>query len=706
MYISIIVKISYNLLKEFLPQLDKNPRELAEELSRKLAEVESVSKIGNDYILEIENKALTHRPDCFSHWGIAREISAFYKAKLESIPQRKMPPKSISVNKNLEINIQTSSCLRYIGGVLSVEVRKSPGWLQQFLKSMDLRPVNNVVDLTNYVMLKYGQPMHAYDADKLNIKNGKLKISVRQAKSTESLTTIDGKTHPLETSMMIIADHKKPIAIAGIMGGKETEITNKTSTIMLESANFEMYSIRKASSKLGIRTDASTRFEKGQDPALAAAGFKQTAALLKKHAGAQLISEIVDIYPRPRKQKTIILDTKRVKTFLGINLSLKQIVEYLNSLQLDVDEGSSLKNRQPLIKITIPTFRSDLSIEEDLLEEIARLYGFNNIKRDLPLRKISPTPLNKTIYFRRKIKNILRALGFNEIYNYSFTNEKVVSAAGLKAKNYLKLKNPLSRDHTLLRQSLVPGLLEKTAANLKYFDSFSLFEIGKHIIPSPTDKLPREIEHLALLKAAKELTPLRLYASLKGEIERLFRELNLDKFYFVPLNNNKGYPFPKDGRFHNNLSQVQLITAQNSTWGQLGIISPTILKNFGIQDAAVAAAEINLETLLKLSRDQKLYRPVYPHPEVKQDISIILNQKIGLDKLLEKIKESGGQLLKEAEIFDVFLDPQKMKKNEKSVAIHLTFQSPKGSLSHARVTELVGRIGKMIEKDLGGKVRR
>ncbi|MBU0708339.1 phenylalanine--tRNA ligase subunit beta [Patescibacteria group bacterium] len=694
------MKISYNLLKDFLPDLNKSPQEIAEQLSLKLAEVESVNRLGDDHILEIENKSLTNRPDCFSHWGIARDLAAYYQLKIGMIPKIGMVPKIGIIPKlGLEISLRTPSCVRYIGAVLSVEITQSPNWLIQFIESMGLRPVNNVVDITNYIMLKYGQPLHAFDALKLKMKNEKLKVIIRQTTTQETITTIDGKLRVLDESMMVIADSKKPIAIAGVMGGKETEITDRTTEIVLEAANFEMYSIRKTSNQLGLRTDASTRFEKNQDPNLASIGFNQAVDLLKRHANTTIVSSITDVYPKTRKDKVIKLNPDRVDTFLGINLTPVRSKELLESLQLKVEvPKEKSRNKFRYYKVTVPTFRSDLNIEEDLLEELARLYGYNKIQPTLPARDLTPTPLNKNVELRRRIKQFLQSLGFNEIYNYSFTNEETVRKYEKSITDNIKLKNPLSAEHTHIRQSLLPGLLEICAENRKRFDQFQLFEIGKHIKAGDKGELPTETEHLALVETnTKKLSPLPAYFSLKGKTEQLLSYLGNIDFYFNPTTTIRSL----DKSF-----QVEITNGQKQKLGHLGLVSSTIKENFTLSDSSLVVAEINLDMIYNQPAEKPTYHPVYSHPEVKQDLSMIINKNVNLGFLTESTQQAGGKLLQLVEIFDVFTDEKKMNENEKSISLHLTFQSPFGSLSHQEVSKVVEKIYHMIESEFQGKVRR
>jgi len=431
---------------------------------------------GKDEALEI--KILPDRShDALSHVGVAREIAALEGKTMEYAYDEIELPKTKS--KKLEIKIENSKiCSRYIGAVIeNIKIAESPTWLKQRLEACGIRPISNVVDVTNYVMLELGQPLHAFDYDVIkseisNLKSQISKIIVLNAKKGEKITLLDGSVKELIAEDIVIANEKHALALAGVMGGEDSGINENTKSIVLEAANFEAVSIRKTRTRLNILTDAAYRFEKDIDPNLAEKAMMRAIEILEHIADAKL-EGIVDVYPKPKKPWTITLDLDYVDKLLGEKIPMQASKKILTSL------GFTIKGSGKKLTITVPTFRIDATTQEDLIEEIGRIYGYDKVEPTAPLVQVKSPVLNEKRMFQRELKNILVAQGFDEVYNYSFYSQKDAGLAELGSIKHLELQNPANPDQALMRVSLIPNMLKNIAENLKNFREFHLFEIGR-----------------------------------------------------------------------------------------------------------------------------------------------------------------------------------------------------------------------------------
>lgn len=683
--------ISYSWVKQFLPSLKATPDEVKERLSVTLAEVGSVEKRGQDYILEIENKALTHRPDCFSQYGLAREIAAAFDLKLEKpVPGTVAAGHTLSLpanesRLNLEVTVENPSlCPRYTAAIINnLKLKPSPNWLKTAVERLGLRSINNVVDITNYVMLELGQPLHAFDASKLI----DLGIIVRRAKKGERLITLDGEERKLTKDMLLICEGKsgKPIALAGIMGGKETEVDNSTTAVVLESANFEAFNNRATSRQLGLRTEASLRFEKGLDPNSTMAGLNRAIELLHKHCGGNLASEIIDFYPQKIKAKAIRINAQKASQFLGVDFSVKTIAKLLKKLQL----ASILDIKNSRLDILIPTFRRDLNIPADIYEEIARIYGLNEIVPTLPTRTLSASKRNREYDFEQEIKHFMKELGFTEVYTYSFTKVQPFSRFNLFQGSTLKLQNPISPELKFLRTTLIPSLLEKTRENAKRLDGFKIFELGKVTWTSFAKAmegrgvLPEEPLLLAGIWYQKENNLQKFYYTARGEMKMVLEKMNAQ--LKVPPDNSR-HP----------LSSIVV--------DKKGVV----IGYFGAIDNSTFAFEVKLDSLIKVSQPLQFttkFQPISLHPPVLLDLAVVVDETVTVDEITTTIKQGGGALLTKVEPFDIYFDEKTLGKNKKSIAFHLTFQSLKKSLSENRIKPLFQKIIQALKEYHQAKIR-
>lgn len=638
-----------------------------------------------DTIIEIENKSLTHRPDCFSHIGIARELASIFRSpfdyqepKIVLKPTQKLPFKVNAAGSKL--------CKRYTAiSIKGVKVKPSPSWLQAKLFAINMRPVNNIVDISNYIMFDLGQPVHIFDLHKLSGPE----IIVRTAKSREKVVTLDDSERSLDKTNLLICDPKGPIAIAGIMGSKASEVGEDTKDIIIESANFEMYNIRRSSRELGLRTEASTRFEKGLDPNLTLAALTKTVSLITEIAGGEIASEVVDYYPETIEAKEIDFDLMDVPRLLGVEIPREQILDNLRSLGFEV---ISPETSLTAIKLKIPTFRQDLTIKEDILEEIARTYGYDKFKPSLPQRDLTPVPANLDREFDKKIRLTLASLGFDEIYSYSFIGEEQYKKTSLDIKECLKIKNPLSPELGFLRSDLAPSLLEKIQLNLANFKEVSLFELSRILLKEKAEGLPKQPKKICAVYS-NSIKDTELFLTIKGSIENLLAELNVPKVLFEKSKNVAPYLHP----------QMQAnITIADKVIGYLGIVHPTVLANWKIKQNS-ALFMLDYDLLFKLSRTERKYHKISRFPEVKRDLSFWIDEHTETDTILKSLMEVQTNFVKNIEIIDIF--KLKGKSGDKSVTIEIVIQSDKHTLKEAEINNDIAVISSTIEK-LKGKLRK
>ncbi|MFH1175118.1 MAG: phenylalanine--tRNA ligase subunit beta, partial [bacterium] len=442
----------------------------------------------NDVIIDIDNKSLTNRPDLWGHIGIAREVAAIFglKTKIAGLPRSIFFQLANNTPRNdkIEIKVESSKlCPRYMAVAMSgIKIEPSPMWMQERLLAIGMRPINNIVDITNFVMLETGQPMHAFNQS--SIINEQL--SIRNAREGEKIITLDGVERELDENMLVIADSEKPIAIAGIMGGANSEIDENTTEIILEAANFEKVSSRKTASKLGLRTEASMRYEKGLDPNLAELALARCIELIKQIIpNAEISSEIADIKNFSNNSFVVEISKEFINKKIGIEIKKEKIEEILKSLGFEVNFSSSrrgeLKGGEEILKVKIPSWRAtgDIEIPEDIVEEIARIYGYNSIDLKMPEVFIDVQKEDKELNVIKKIKEILSmGSGMSEVCNYAFVSAKQIEDLGMETEKHIKIANPLSKEQEFLRSNLAISLIKNAKENLRYFDKFKIFEIG------------------------------------------------------------------------------------------------------------------------------------------------------------------------------------------------------------------------------------
>jgi len=733
------MKYSYNWLKE-LSGTKLSPEKLADLLTMRSFEVEEVKKAegeSDDIILDLD--ILSNRGhDALSHIGIAREICALENKKFDyDYEGLKMP--SAKTDK-IKVEIQSKElCPRYIGAVMkNIEIKESPDWIKTRLVACGISPINNVVDATNYVMLELGQPLHCFDFGKIKtmeisnlksqipnkIQNQKSKIPInifiRNAKKGEKIKLLDESVAELDANDLVIADSEKALAIAGIKGGMDAEITGETKTIILEAANFNPLSIRKTRIRLGIKTESSDRFEKELDPNLAEKGMARLIEIISETAGGKLKS-VKDIYPKKVLPWKIKLSLDYANRLLGEEISESEALRILKSLGIKPPLNLPLEKGERIVEVEIPTFRIDLKTQEDLIEEIGRIYGYEKIKPQVPMAPVKPAKINEQKLFERGTKNILVGGGFSEVYNYSFYSLKDAGLAGLGTIKHLELENPMNPEQALMRVSLIPNLLKNIKNNLKNYKEFSIFEIGRVYWPN-SEVLPEErimlagavvdATHNSLASpAGRQPTIYNKQSAVynkraesfylaKGYVDNLLSRLGIADQYYDDFKTSSMEAFKS--LWHKTRSAEIKIGADKESVGYLGEINPFVLEGSGICQR-VAMFEFDMEKLRKISEAEREYEPISRYPAIARDISMIVSGDVRIADVLMGIQASGGDLVLDVDLFDIF---ENEKENEKSLAFHIIFGSADRTLKSKEADALMKKIIADLERDLKVKVRK
>ena len=638
----------------------------------------------SDAVIEVD--LTPNRPDCLSMIGIAREICGIQKTKIQ-YPDMSLSDVRDDITGFTSVTIKAADhCPRYAVRLLTdITVGPSPLWLADRLMSVGMKPINNIVDITNFVLMETGQPLHAFDYDSL----AENRIVVRRANEGELFTTLDMKERKLTSDMLMICDGEKPVAVGGVMGGLNSEIEETTTKVLIESAYFDPVSIRKTSKKLGLNSEASHRFERGVDPEGIVPALNRAARLMAEIGGGKLIDGMIDEYPKKIPVKTITLKIKETNRLLGTNLSRNEIKKLMESI-----EFSAKKIDADTLKVDPPSFRVDIERPEDLMEEVARLSGYNNIPTTFPALPAKARKPLKLLDARSRIMHLMTGFGFSEIINYSFINrlscDRLNMPSGDYRRNMVNILNPLTEDQAVMRTSLIPGLLETVYRNIsKQQKNLTLFEIGKIYINKGEDNLPEETEMLAGLWTGARLdaswyakeTPCDFF-DIKGVVEGLLKGLNIDSIRFSGLADDLCV-YTKPGYTARIFSDKELL-------GLVGELHPLVLRNFDLKQA-VYLFELSVDSLIKLLPETRQSKPLPKFPAVPRDITIIVNQNTESGAILECIENIQEHLVEDIQLFDVFAgDP--IPPGKKSVSIRVTYRSNKKTLED----EDVGNIHKAI----------
>lgn len=649
----------------------------------------------NDVILEIDNKSLSNRPDLLGHYGLAREVAVLYNRDVKALEVFEIKPDK---STKLEVKIEgEKNVARYMAVVLeNIQVAPSPDWLKSKLTAVGLKSINNMVDVTNYVMLDLGQPLHAFDASELG-GGAKKEIVVRLAADSEKLVMLDGVERALDPSVLVIAGKEKPLAVAGIMGGVESGIKNTTTSIVIESANFDAAVIRKAGAKLNLRTDASMRFEKSLDPNLCAVALQAAVQMiLSLCPEAKVTSKIVDQYKAVLKSRVLTLSPGLFEQKIGAEIDVKTSIKILERL------GFGVAEKKKNLEITIPTWRAtkDIEISEDIVEEVLRFVGYKNIPGTLPNFTLAPPMSNSLLTLKRKILGVLvRELGYNEVYNYSFLSPNFIEKMGDKTEKYIELSNPLAQDRPFLRRSVVGSLLESIVKNSDRFSTLQLLEIGQVYLPEAAgvrsetngdELLPAQPTVLGLAFSQKKND--EPWTEVRRGLERLSKEINIT-FSLQDLEQKQPWHHP---------TRSARVMAQEQMMGEMYELHPQVQNALKIENR-VGVLELDLTRLAELPLvSGSDYHPVSLYPSVERDLAFMVKNEVTHEALLRAMKID--PLLEKAELFDVYKG-EHVRAGYKSMAYRLIFTHADRTLTSAEVDTVLSKIIDVLKQYFAIEVR-
>lgn len=636
----------------------------------------------------IDFEITPNRPDCLSIEGIGRETAVSlgkeFKNPRKNIDELNVPNKDEL--EGLKVDITAPDlCFRYIARVIkNVKIGPSPEWMVRRLKACGVRSINNIVDITNYVMLEMGQPMHAFDINSIAGKH----ITVRRAKEGEKITTIDEQERDLDENNLVIADEKKAVAIAGVMGGLNSEITDNTTTVVFESATFYGGNIRKTAKKVGLRTESSSRFEKGLSSENALRAINRAVELAELIGAGDAVEGKIDVYPTKQTTNKIKLDVERINSLLGTNISKQEMVDILEKLEIKVENDVAIA----------PYFRMDLEFVADLAEEIVRFYGYDKLETTLIKADTTIGTRNKEQKIEQKIKDVLVHSGLSEIYTYGFVSEKDLEKSKINSelKKYaINIQNPLSEEYNLMRPTTIPSMMQILSTNAnKKNTSAKLFDLSRNY-----KNINNEVENGKVPLQENVLT-IGMYGddidfyTLKGIIENILEAISLNRYDIEKETRNESY---HPGRCAN-------LKVGADTIATFGEVHPEVLDNYGINKRAYLA-ELNITKLVKYSRANKKYVEVPKFPAVERDIAVIVDEAIEVGQIEKAITKKGKKLLESVKLFDIYRD-EKLGRNKKSVAYALIFRDKNKTLSDEEISSIIDSIITELEKTLGAELRK
>ena len=654
----------------------------------------------DDVMFELE--VTPNRPDCLSVIGVAREIRAETGNPLK-FPGIDLKENETDIRDLTSVTIDAPDlCPRYAARVIQgVKVAESPAWLQQRLGAVGVGVINNIVDVTNFVLMEYGQPLHAFDYHKLaDVKHGLAscalrRIVVRRAADGERLTTLDEIERELTSDMLVIADAEKPMALAGIMGGYDSEITETTSDVLLESAYFNPSSIRATAKALGINTEASYRFERGADPGAVLAALDRAAQLIAELADGTVCKGIVDVYPGKEQLRKIQLRPDRVNFVLGTELEAAEMKQILGRLGFDIEASEGV------YQVTIPTFRSDITREIDLIEEIARVHGYDNIPTTLPKGDIPVPVADPKVEVRRHLKHFLLAAGMMEAVNYSFCDpncfEKIGLALDSPLRDALPLRNPLSPEMSLLRTTLIPGLLENTQHNRNHqINTIGLFEIGSVFVRNGDQKEPERVAGILAGQMGDGIygNPYRSpdFFDIKGLVEGMLEVCGITEYTLQKTDVPTFHP----GR------NAEMLLGKMRV-GTFGEAHPEVLENYDLPYKAYLF-EFDLETLVDAAVFAKRFEPISIYPKVERDLAIVVDKTVLSNTPIDLIYTTGGKWVESVRLFDVYAGEQ-VPEGKKSLAYAIVYHSANETLTDKAVNALHDKVVKRLNQELGAELR-
>lgn len=637
--------------------------------------------IGNDDTV-VDFEITNNRPDCYSILGLAREAAAAFNKPMRHHDPVVRGGAAGELSELLEVEVPAEDlCRRYTARMVrNVKIAPSPKWLRQRLRANGVRPINNIVDITNYVMLEYGQPMHAFDYRYV----GSGKIIVRRSEPGEALTTLDGNVRTLTPGMLVIADETKPIGLAGIMGGENSEIMDDTVDVVFESANFNGTSIRQTALALGMRTEASGKFEKNIDPLLTLPAVDRACELVELLGAGEVMDGVIDVLNDIPEPRTIELEPDRINALLGTDISEADMVEYLRRLEIPV-EGHEIR---------VPSWRPDLVGMADIAEEVGRLFGYNNIPTTTFRGAATEGGYTEAMKLENRAGSLCRSLGYSEILTYSFVSPSIFDQIRLpedsSLRNAMRIQNPLGEDASIMRTVALPSMLAILARNNAYHnDVVKLYELAKVYLPKPGQILPDEPKHLVLGTYGEHED----FFKMKGEIEAFLRGMNVPEARYTAEKH--------DPTFHP--GRCARVSVGGVDLGCFGQIHPLVARSYGI-DGEIFAAELNFTALLSLQLPEKTYTPLPKYPAVTRDIAVVCGDSVTVAALSDCIRAAGGKLLRSVELFDIYRG-KGIASGSKSAAFRLTLRADDRTLTDADSDGVVSAVLAALEKELNAKLR-
>ena len=685
--------ISYNWLRE-LTGTKLTPPEVRERLTNVGLAVDSVEGRDGDFVLDVE--VPSNRGDCLSHVGIAREVAVIEKSKLSNF-KFEIKTKEGQANDLTAVQILDSDlCPRYAARVVcGVKIAPSPDWLVRRLETIGQRPINNVADLTNYVLHELGQPLHAFDLAKL----GENRIVVRRAVKGETIKTLDGIERKLDADMLVIADAKRPVAVAGVMGGEESEISSTTRDVLIESAYFDPASVRRTSRSLGLHTEASHRFERGVDPEGVIQAQERCVALISEIAGGVATEDALDVYPNLLPTRSAELRPERVETITGLQVETEEMSRILSALGFELREVSPAK-----LGVTIPSWRHDVAIEEDLVEEVARHTGFDKIKTELPPGSLAGE-YHASDRRKRALHRAMSGRGFDEAISLSFTEltddfELVPALAGRGPESLVTLRNPIIEGVSRMRQTLLPGLLNSIRHNLNHgIRDACLFETGRVFAVGEPGQLPLEREAFALVATGGAMEANRAVAEreidffdLKGALESAIEGMNLP-----PLD------FEMWAVKHLRPGQLAAISIGGTRVGSIGRLCETIAGAYKFR-RPVFVAEVDLTALLEIKELPVLYSPLPRFPSIVRDVSLLVERKVTVAALLRAVQDQKVEHLIGARFVGTY-EGEGIPDSQRSATLRIEYRADDRTLRDEEVDEIHWSLVKTLQKHFAAEVR-
>lgn len=635
----------------------------------------------NENVVEFE--ITSNRPDCFSIIGLARETAVSFKKSFK-IPEVTFHETLDKITDKLSIDVQDKDkCLRYTSRMIkNVKIGPSPKWMRERLEACGIRSINNMVDITNYVLLEYGQPMHAFDLR--HLEGGK--IIVRRANDGEIIKTLDEQDRKLTSDDLVICDAVKPVAIAGVMGGFNSEIKPDTTEVAFESATFDAASVRLTAQRVGLRTEASSRYEKGLDYNNTIPAIERACQLVEELGCGEVVGGAIDVIGNVKDSQPIMFRPEKINAFLGTDISTDEMVEILTSLEVKIDMENMM--------LTPPSFRPDLVAEADIAEEIARFHGYDIIPTTLLSGESVIGMKNKEQNVEDKINEVLTAQGMSEIYTYTFVSPSIFDKLNIPAesplRNTVKITNPLGEDTSVMRTTTIASMIEVLARNYNYrTTSAKMFETAKIFIPTEAGKLPEEPVIITLGMYGENAD----FFTIKGVCEVLFEQLHIDGVSYIAVTDNPTY---HPGR-------CAEIKVGNKILGTIGEIHPSVSRKFGI-DTECYVGELNLENILATMNDDVKYHHLPKYPAVTRDFSILLDKITPVAEIEAVIRKAAGKLLDKLELSDVY-EGHQIPEGKKSVMYKAAFRADDRSLTGEEADNLHDKIVKKLENALGAQLR-